>query len=219
MSTLLAASVALASQFLLGGLIFTAFAAGFTWRRAGGGGNRRRFVAWVRSARALGRAAPWATGLLASAFVAQWALFGSLAEMVLWADPIWFVVVGAVPTAGCWLMLYAGHLEGRGRLRRARRQMRLAGQLVFVGVVAQNVLVWGDLLFRVPFRRGVVESPAGVVLLLALVGLGCGSFASVVAALAGKPRPSAYFASLLYVSGVCGLVAAAGIAAGRAPGF
>ena len=196
MQLLTAAILTVASQFLLGGLLFPSVA----WLL--GHARRRWRVAWSDAGRTLCRAAPYVVGLGAAAAVAQGFVVGRFP--LLWSHAGWFVALGAGPIAGGYVMLEAGRREARGRLGAARRQVRLGGQLAFLGTFAQLVLLWRDLLFLPAFRRALlVESgTAGVILLLGMVCLFCAAFVAILAGLAGKPRPSAYFATLFYVLGL-----------------
>ena len=215
MQLLTTAILSVAAQFLSGSLIFSSVA--YLLGRPGirRGGSRRRWrVAWTDAARALWRAAPYVVGLGAAAAVVQWLVLGR--TPLIWAHPGWFLALGASPTAGSYVMLNAGRREARGRLRAARRQVRLGGELAFLGTFMQLVLLWGDLLFLPSFRRALlVESEtAGVILLVGMLCLFCAAFVAILAALSGKPRPSAYFATLLYVLGLCGVLASTQTALG-----
>ncbi len=215
MQLLTAAILTVVSQFLLGSLIFSSVA--YLLGRPGvrRGGLRRRWrVAWTDAGRTLRSAAPYVVGLGAAAAVVQWLVLGR--TPLIWAHPGWFLALGASPTAGNYVMLNAGRREARGRLRAARRQVRLGGELAFLGTFMQLVLLWGDLLALPAFRRALlVESGiAGVILLVGMICLVCAAFVGILAGLAGKPRPSAYFATLLYVLGLVGVLASTQIALG-----
>ena len=208
MQLLTAAILTVASQFLLGGLLFPSVA----WLL--GHARRRWRVAWSDAGRTLCRAAPYVVGLGAAAAVAQGFVVGRFP--LLWSHAGWFVALGAGPIAGGYVMLDAGRREARGRLEAARRQVRLGGQLAFLGAFLQLVMLWTYLLARPPFRRALlVESGmAGVILVVGMICLLCAAFVALLAGLAGKPRPSAHFATLLYLLGLCGVLASTEMALG-----
>ncbi len=210
-----AAILTVASQFLLGSLIFCSVAYLLGCPGIRRGGVRRRWrVAWTDAGRTLCHAAPYVLGLGAVAAVAHWLVAG--ATPLISAHAGWFLALGAGPTAGNYVMWNAGRREARGRLAAARRQVRLGGELVFLGAFAQLVLLWGDLIFLPAFRRAtLVESGvAGVILLLGMICLFCAAFVAILAGLAGKPRPSVYFATMLYVLGLVGVLASVQMALG-----
>jgi len=215
MQLLTAAILTVASQFLLGSLLFSSVA--WLLGRPGirRGGSRRRWrLAWTDAGRTLWSGAPYVAGLGAAAAVVQWLVLGG--SPLIWAHPGWFLALGASPTAGSYVMLDAGRREARGRLRAARRQVRLGGELTFLGTSTLLVLLWSDLLLVPSFRRALlVESGiAGVLLLLGMICLLCAAFVAILAGLAGKPRPSAYFATLFYVLGLVGVLASTQMALG-----
>ena len=209
MQLITAAILTVASQFLLGSLIFSGVAC-----LLGGRFRRRRRVAWTDAARTLCSAAPYAAGLGSAAAAVQWLVLGD--TPLIWTEPGWFLALGASATAGCYVMLNAGRREARGRLAAARRQVRLGGELAFLGTFAQLVLLWGPLIFVPATRRALlVESgTAGVILLVGMIGLLCAAFVAILAGLAGKPRPSAYFATLFYLLGLLSVLAATQMALG-----
>ncbi len=92
MQLLTAAILTVASQFLLGSLIFSSVA----WllgrpgiRRAG---FRRRWrVAWTDAGRTLRSAAPYVVGLGAAAVVVQWLVLGGTPQ--IWAHPGWILAL------------------------------------------------------------------------------------------------------------------------------
>jgi hypothetical protein len=200
-----AAVLTLAGQLLLGAVVYATVA----WLLARHRGRRRWRVTWAASARSLRRAAPCVAALAllggGLAALSPGGVGGALAGT--WVHPAWFVVLGAAPAAACHVMWQAGRLEGRGRLGSSRRGVRLGGEMLFSGALAQLALLWEGLFFHPPLRRALlVESPAaGVVLVAAMIALGSAAFAGGAGGLAGKPRPSAFFATLFYV---CGVVAA-----------
>jgi hypothetical protein len=213
LTALTATIAAAAAQLALGAALHAGVATLLARRGAGRGGLRRRWiVAWSRGARALVAALPWAAAALASLFALD-ALgprrLGDLARLV-WFDPAWFVLLGALPASGCYLIVHAGGLERRGRRRAARAQARLGGELAFVGVLVFLVFVWSGLLFRVPMRRALVDGSegAGLYLLGGMIGLGGAAFVAVTGGLAGKPRPAGLVAALLGAAGIAGLVLA-----------
>ncbi len=215
MQLLIAAILTVASQFLLGSLIFSSVACLLGRPGFRGGRLRRRWrVAWTDAGRTLWNAAPYVAGLGAAAAVVQWLVLNE--TPLIWTDPGWFLALGACSTAGSYVMLNAGRREARGRLEAARRQVRLGGELAFLGTFAQLVLLWGPLLFVPATRRALlVESGiAGVILLVGMICLFCAAFVAILAGLAGKPRPSAYFATLFYVLGLVSVLASTQLAFG-----
>ena len=205
-------------QLLLGYVFFALVSWLLTSRGAGPGGLRRRWiVAWRGSSAALFRQVPFAVvALLVGLALAASSSDGVRAALDgAWFLPLPFILFGTLPTAACWLLFHSGGLEARGRLVLARAQARLAGQLTFVGILLLLIFVWFQLLFRVPIRRALVESAdgAGVVMLVGMLSLGGSAFIAVIAGLAGKPRPSALFASAFYTIGTPALIAAHQIAA------
>lgn len=215
MHLLQAAILTIACQFLVGRLIVS----GVAWLLAHppflrGGRWRRWLVVWTDASRTLRRATPYFLALGGAGLLLPWLLGNGLPTIRV--NPGWFLLFGAGPTVGSYLLFGAARKEARGRLPAARRQARLGGELAFVGIFLQLVLVWTGLLFVVPFRRAMlVESaPSGVVLLVAMLCLGCSAFVAILAGLAGKPRPSVYFAAPLYLLGLVGLIAAAQLALG-----
>ena len=164
---------------------------------------RRRKVTWTRAARALVWAVPPGVGLLA---VAATLILTAGEPVRLWVTPAPFALAGGVALAGCYLMLHAGRLEAAGKLRAARRQARFGGSAMLFGVLAQLIQVWSDLLFDVVFRRATLgASVPAMAAAVAMLSLGVAAFIGVVAGLAGKPRPSAYFGGLFLLVGVVGL--------------
>ncbi len=215
MRILAAAILTVVSQFLLGSLIFSGVACLLGRPGIRRGGLRRRWrVAWTDGRRTLCHAVPYVVALGAAVAVGQWLVLGG--TPLISAHPGWFLALGASSTAGNYVMLNAGRREARGRLGAARRQVRLGGELAFLGTFAQLVLLWRDLLFLPEFRRAMLvqSGVAGVILLVGMICLFCAAFVAILAGLAGKPRPSAYFATLLYVLGLVGVLASMQLAFG-----
>jgi hypothetical protein len=202
-----AAILTLAIQWLLGALLYATVA----WLLGRLRSRRRWLATWASTARTLRRAAPYALLVaLVGAGLAALSPEGIARSLAgVWPHPIALVALGAAPTAACHAMLYAARLEAHGRLRSARRQGRLAGELLFVGANAQLVLVWAGLLLEAPFRRVLLADPrgAGTVFLAATVALTAAAWVAVTGALAGKPRPSSYVAAFCYLSGIVALIA------------
>jgi len=196
-----------AGQWLAGILLFSGVA--WTLRRTRAG--RRRKTDWNLAARTSLRAIPWALGLGLAGVAVGVPVPGDLTEMLgaIWLRPVPLLLLGGAPTAACWLMLHAGRLESRGRLRPARREARLAGKTLLLGPLAQTVAVWSALLFDAPFRRAMVVDTdgAGLLLLAAMMAMILAAFVGVTGGLAGKPRPAAFFATLFYVGAMTALVA------------
>lgn len=198
--------LALSAQLLLGTLVVCVVS-----RLLAGADARRRWrAAWASSARSLNRLAPFA------ALAALFAAVGSATTIGLdrvWPswDPTWaMALTAAMPTAGCAAMLAAARQESAGRFRRARRQARLSGELVFAGTVMLMVVIWRGLLFQLPLRRALVSESDGAGLLLvgAMVALICAGFIAVLGGLSGKPRPAALFAAMFYLGGTLGWIGA-----------
>lgn len=205
----LAAAIALtlAVELLLGAVWFAAGAWALVNLHGGAGpAGRRRRAAWTRAGLALAQAAPAALLLLALAAVLLRAGDAGLRETRIWYTPVPFAFAGGWASAGCYLVLDAGRREAAGRWRMARRQARLGGSAMLFGVLLQLVAVWSDLLFAVPFRRAVLgANDSALALALAMLALGLAAFIGLVAGLAGKPRPSGYFAAAFYLAGLAGL--------------
>ncbi len=210
MRILAAIALTLGVELLLGAAIF-AGAAGCLSSFAGRASGRRRSIIWVRAGRALAPAAGLGAGLLGVAVLLLLAGGGPQPNALrIWVNPAPFAVTGGLAVAGSYLLLHAGRSEARGRLRAARRMARFGGSLLLFGVLAQLVLVWRDLLFIVPFRRAALgHSEPALALAVAMLALGVAAFIGLVAGLAGKPRPSGYFSTLLHLLGVSSLAAVA----------
>lgn len=201
MRILAAIALTLGVELLLGAAMF-ALAAWSMWSFAG-----RRQIIWVRAARALGPAAPLGAVLLGVAALLLLAGGGpSPSAARIWVNPAPFAVTGGLAVAGSYLLLHAGSSEARGRLPASRRMARFGGSALLFGILAQLVLVWRDLLFIVPFRRAALGDTApALALALAMLALGVAAFVGLVAGLAGKPRPSGYFSTLLHLLGASSL--------------
>jgi hypothetical protein len=178
--------------------------------------HRPWVASWSRATRSLVRALPVATalGLLG---IGLHLLAGLEPRSVTpWASPLAFLLLGGLATASALLVLLSGRLEATGRIRAARRQIRLSGKLMFLGIFAQLVLMWTDLLFRPRFRVAIVRDAPVAALAMAggMLALGCAAFVGLLAGLSGKPRPSGGFATLLYLAGLAGILGAAGLVLG-----
>jgi hypothetical protein len=207
MRVLSAALLTLSAQCLLGALLYLVIAC--LVRRLEG---RRRWLAtWATSARVLRRAAPWAAAMALAGAATSLLHPGGVARALsgIWTRPLWLVGLGALPAGACLVMLHAGRLEARGRLRSARRQARLAGELLFLGAQAQLVLVWANLLLLPASRRApIFETPGGGALLLsATAALAAAACIAVTGGLARKPRPSGAIATFLYLAAIVALIA------------
>jgi hypothetical protein len=207
----LIASVAgtLSAQLVLGRLLFAVAAWAASLRRPR---RRRPLVLWTVAARALRRASPFALAALVGSVALGRAV--GLDRPLVWHSPIAFLAVGAWPTSSCYLLVHAAWRESRGAVRSARRDLRFAGQSLFAGTLLLLVVVWWDLIMQPAFRRAMLaeSGTTGIVLLVAMVGMGTGAFLAAVAGLAGKPRPSAFVSGLLYAAGLAGIVVAVGLA-------
>jgi hypothetical protein len=176
---------------------------------------RRRWRALaVDAARGLRRLAPIAALALGAAVavgVAATGTFAPAAHLGIWPSTALFFLAGALPASGCWLLLRASVREARGRVRKARRETRLGGFVVLAGGFAQLFVVWGDLLFRLDWRRAIVleSHPAGLALVAGMLLCGLAAFTATLAGLTGKPRPGGMWATLFYVGALTAFVAAA----------
>jgi hypothetical protein len=198
--------LALSGQLLLGWAIYAAAGSVTSWAsRQRGRTNRRLLLAWVGARRRLLGAMPVGLALLLSAWALQWAADRSF---TLPAVPVWFLVAGALPSASVYVILDAAVLESRGKLRQARRQARLAGQLMFFGILPFLLLVGVAPWFLEPPRSVTPEELPVRAFALAtrmavgLISTGGAAVVALLAGLAGKPRPSAWFVALLYLAGV-----------------
>ena len=97
------------------------------------------------------------------------------------AEPWAIVAAFLVSGAGVLGLVLAGRLEAAGRLAEARHEARRSGFVAGAGSVAVAILAFGSAV-PVAARFGI----AGLM-------LACGA-ASLLAGLAGKPRPSSGFA-------------------------
>lgn len=198
--------LALTTQLLVGTLIFCAVSRLLAWR----GARRRWRAAWGSSVRSLTGVAPFAAAIAALTGGVAAFTIGIPPIRRIW-DPSWIMTLAAaMPSAGCLALLAAARQEARGRFMRARRQARLAGELLFAGTVLLMVVIWSGLLFQVPLRRALVTQTdsAGLLLLGGMVALICAGFIAVLGGLAGKPRPAAWFAALFYLVASVGWIAA-----------
>ena len=61
-----------------------------------------------------------------------------------------------------------------------------------------------------PLRHALITDShtAGVVMIGAMLSLGCAAFVAVTGGLAGKPRPSSYLVCAFHLGGLGGLIAA-----------
>jgi len=204
-------TLTLAIELLLGAAIFAAGAWALWSLPSGRLATRRRRLVWLDAGRALVPAIPLSAVLLAVAIASILAPGnGALRGVRIWPTPAPFAFAGAIATAGCWMILHAGRREARGKLRAARRQARFGGSAMFLGILAQLVVAWADLLFNLPFRRAVLGATTPALsLAVAMLVLGVAAFIGLVAGMAGKPRPSGHFAASFYLVGVAGLAVVA----------
>jgi hypothetical protein len=206
MSLALEIAATLALEAFAGAALVTAIAH-LAWRRTS---TRRRRASWMDGARSL-RWLPLlaVVALVAVAGLRVAALRGAApGTFDPWPSSIAFLVAGAPAAAGGWLLVHAGLRERGGRVRKARREVRLGGVLVAAGAFAQLFVVWGDLLFRRAFCRAIVVDThgAGLALVGGMLLAGVASFVAILAALTGKPRPGGRWAALLYAAAVIGFV-------------
>ncbi len=173
--------LSVALQLLLGTAVFSA---------AGSLLVRRRRPAWLRAARELRRAAPFALLALVLSILAS--------PLHAKTPALPFSAAGAISTSGCYLVWRAGRLESRGRRRPARSLGRLAGGAILIGAASLVLLL---------VRSMPPASPSSLVagLLLGMTG-----FAGVLAGLSGKPRPVGWLAIVLYLAAIGLLVHASG---------
>jgi hypothetical protein len=200
------ALLALGTQWLLGAALFAGTAGLLARLRA----RRRWIVAWAVAARALWRGSPIAVVVvLIGAAMASHEAGGWFAAWTgIWFHPGAFVLLGAFPTASCYVVLHAGRLEADGRVPAARRLARLGGELLFAGTLLQLALLGIDVRLHGPLRHALLNArpAAGALLLLASVGLLLAAGVALTGGLARKPRPSCYVAASLYVVGTVGVV-------------
>ena len=119
-------------------------------------------------------------------------------------------LVGAFWAAGaaCASLLTAGSAEKRGDLQRARREARRASPAGGAGAVLA--------LLAAGIALG--SGPSGAVWLLAWAAAALSGGASLLAGLAGKPRPTAVLATLALVAGLAAAALLAVADATRPPG-
>ena len=174
--------------------------------------RRRRAAIRARAATSLVRSLPLAVGLSLVGAAVRVALGSEPGDPAAWAGPAILLVLGSIPTSGGYLLLHAAHLEAGGQLRRARRQVRPAGRLMFRGVLLLLTALGAGLLFHPGFRREMLGdiSLDATILLSGALALAAAALVGLLAGLSGKPRPSARFAVLLYLCGLAGLLYAAG---------
>jgi len=171
------------------------------------GSRRRSHLRAYEAGRLVGAAAPVALTVAAACAGLAW--FSGLppGSGTSWAVLAPAVLLpGVAATPGCWLVLCAGRLESRGRLNRARRQVRAGAIAMGWGTAAQALAAVAFALVAPPGRR--------VAPLAAAILLGAAGFVGLLAGLSGKPRPSGQFAALLYVAGRLALGSAPGWPAG-----
>lgn len=217
MTTLATTLLTLAVQLVLGAVIFAAGSSIVPrYLRYRVRDSRRMTVAWTRASGILLRAQPLAVAMGLAGFGLYLLLGLGPRSIAPWVNPLPFLGLGGLATGSAYLVLAAGSLEARGRLRAAKRQVRLGGKLMFLGVFSQLVSIWSDLLFRPRFRLSIVREVPMAALALAggMLALGCAAFTGLLAGLSGKPRPSGGFAVLLYVGGLTALIAAARLVLG-----
>ncbi len=176
--------------------------------------GRRVRACWAAARRALVPAVFGGIVLLGAAAAILLATGGPTPAPVpvrIWPHPAGFALGGGIALAGCLLLRDAGRREARGRRPAARRLGRAGGWVMLLGIGAQLIAIWADLLFVVPFRRAAFQRDAAtaLVLVLAMLALGLAAFIGPVAGLAGKPRPAVHVATLLYLAGAAGLAAVA----------
>jgi len=104
----------------------------------------------------------------------------------------------AVVTTGCLLLLHAGRLERLGHLHPARRQTRRGGLLTCAGLLGLITLV-----LTMPSAGYSLSRPTLLTGTLLLAG---SALAALLAGLSGKPRPTGWFAGLLYLIGLLVLI-------------
>jgi hypothetical protein len=110
----------------------------------------------------------------------------------------------AVVTAGCLLLLNAGRLERLGRLHPARQQSRRGGLVTCAGLLGLITLV-----LSMPSAGYTFSRPTMLTGTLLLAG---SALAGLLAGLSGKPRPTGWFAGLLYLLGLLVLIAGGRVA-------
>lgn len=118
--------------------------------------------------------------------------------------------------AGCLLILYAGFRESRGDLTGARRLARIGG-FAMAGTTLCTVASGPAVMALLPpeQKQALLESADHTLLFLAVGAIltMISGFVGLLAGLTGKPRPTGYFAALLFAVSVA-LILAADLAAG-----
>ncbi len=213
MGVLPSVALFLAAQLLLSTALAALAAAWFARRRRSGRIARARILSWLDAARVLHRLLPWTVSIAGAAAAAQWLLDGGVRlEPAALLFPGLTLGVSSVTPTGVSLALEAGRRERRGRLRSARRLVRLGGRMAFVGSGLQLIVLFVVLLGQSAAVLDERLGPAMVPLLAGAILLGLSGFAGLLAGLSGKPRPSAQFAALLYLAALLTLTAVAGAA-------
>jgi hypothetical protein len=185
----LTASVLTFATWLILGAVTFALGAGITAARRA---RRHTRVVWWAAARSMRIAAPVA-GAAAIGIAAA-----APSSATVWPAPVGFLVSGALPTAGAWVLLASGRLEAAGRLSRSRRLARFGG----LAMCAGGLLQLAFLVLTMEPRAGAFSPVIGASF-LALAGSGC---VALLTGLSGKPRPSGWFAVALYVGGILGAI-------------
>jgi hypothetical protein len=175
----------LSVQYVVGTAVVFVCAAALRVRRTAA---RRIRVKWGRGARALLRAVSLP---LAIAVAGTWLTLRPVDS----GWPVGLIVSGSLATTGCYLLYGAGRLERSGRLRIARRQARLAGETMSLGILL--LVLW------LVVRRGAAGPDTVLIGAAALV---IAAALALLAGLSGKPRPTGHAAALLYLSGLSLLV-------------
>lgn len=112
-----------------------------------------------------------------------------------------YLSCGAVSAAGCYLILHAGWRERQGQIEASRQIVRFGGWAMVAGTATQ-------LAFAPWLPWGLSDPPRPAVLGVALAAHAVSAFLGLLAGLAGKPRPSVYFAAALLLLGLVAYVAA-----------
>jgi hypothetical protein len=175
----------LSLQYVVGTAIVVLCAAALRVRRTAA---RRNRVKWSRGARSLLRAVSLP---LAIALAGTWLPLRPVDS----GWPLGLIVSGSLATAGCYLLYGAGRLERGGRLRLARRQARLAGDTMSLGILL--LVLWFFVWRGAAGPNTALIGAAALVIAAAL---------ALLAGLSGKPRPTGHAAALLYLSGLSLLV-------------
>lgn len=203
MRTVITTLLLLSAQWIAGGLALGAASLPLLGPRRPGRAIRRRAITRRRALRWLFSGIPPALGVMIACQAALELAWGDLPgprlSLALGA-PAPFLVAAGLSIAGCLVMIQGGFQESRGKLASARRLGRLGGRTGLLGAAAALLLLAFDLFLGV--------NPVGPTRITAAVLLACAGSTALLGGLAGKPRPSGWFAATFHVAAMASLVAA-----------